>query len=154
MHDAPIWFHHLLTAGIISAGVRLAWVDLKKLEIELETLGLMLVMAFLQSWLFVDTFETVLRLFVGLAFWLILWFGNAHLPRLHKFGAGDPPLIGVITFLITPMVMQWALIATVLMLGTSAWYSMRRGKKMFKSIFPAAPPLLMAAMVLYLSQWA
>jgi hypothetical protein len=151
---APEWLYGVLTCGILIAGVRLAWVDLKKLEIELETLAVMLGLAVMQSWLFVDVFETAIRLFSGLTFWLTLALGNSRIPGLSKFGAGDPPLIGVIAFLVAPMILPWAMLSAVLMLSTSAFYSIKRGKKLFKSMFPAAPPLLVAGMIIYLIQWS
>lgn len=151
---APYWLHPALTVGILAASLRLTWVDLKKLEIELETLGAMMIMAFIQSWLFVDIFETSIRLFAGVTFWLVLAFGNARIPGLSKFGAGDPPLIGVIAFMVAPMILPWAVLAAFFMLATCAFYSVKRGKKLFKSMYPAAPPLLASGVILYLFQWA
>ena len=37
--------HSILILGILAAGVRLAWIDLKKLKIEMETLTIMAIMA-------------------------------------------------------------------------------------------------------------
>ncbi|HDZ51455.1 hypothetical protein LCGC14_0112770 [marine sediment metagenome] len=146
--------HDVLTAGIVLAAIRLIWVDYKRLEIELETLTLMAAIAVLQSALYVDVFETGIRLFAGAAFWGVLVFSSTRFAGLARFGAGDPPLIGVIAFLVAPYVLYWALIAAVMMLMTCAWYSIRRGKRLFKSMYPAAPPLLVSGMLVYLIAWA
>lgn len=145
--------YHALTLGVIASAMRLAWVDIRKLEIELETLIAMLVLGFLQSWMVVDIFETGIRVFSGLSFWLILSFGNSKVPGMGRFGAGDPPLIGVIAFLVAPMILPWAILAALFMLMTCAYYSAIRGKKLFWSMFPAAPPLLAAGVLVYLLQW-
>jgi hypothetical protein len=136
--------HDVLTLGIVLAALRLIWVDYRRLEIELETLAAMAGLALLQSVLFVDLFETGIRLFAGVAFWGILVFSSMRVAGLARFGAGDPPLIGVISFLIAPYVLHM----------TCAWYSMRRGKRLFKSMYPAAPPLLVSGMLVYLTAWA
>jgi|Cruoilmetagenom7_1024161.scaffolds.fasta_scaffold00390_29 hypothetical protein len=146
--------HDVLTLGIVLAALRLIWVDYRRLEIELETLAAMAGLALLQSVLFVDLFETGIRLFAGVAFWGILVFSSMRVAGLARFGAGDPPLIGVISFLIAPYVLHWAILAAVMMLMTCAWYSMRRGKRLFKSMYPAAPPLLVSGMLVYLTAWA
>ena len=146
--------HDVLTLGIVLAALRLIWVDYRRLEIELETLAAMAGLALLQSVLFVDLFETGIRLFAGVAFWGILVFSSMRVAGLARFGAGDPPLIGVIPFLIAPYVLHWAILAAVMMLMTCAWYSMRRGKRLFKSMYPAAPPLLVSGMLVYLTAWA
>jgi hypothetical protein len=151
---APDWLHVFLTVGIVLAALRLAWVDLVKLEIELETLVFMLVLAVVQAVLYVDIFEVFIRSFAGLAFWGILAFGNRRIPGLGRFGAGDPPLIGVIAFLVAPMIFPWALLAAAMLLATCAWYAYRRGKKPFKSMFPAGPALIASGIIFYLAQWA
>ena len=48
--------HTILTLGILAAGVRLAWIDLKKIKIEMETLTIMAIMELVQSSIYVDIF--------------------------------------------------------------------------------------------------
>jgi hypothetical protein len=151
---AGLGLHDVLTMGIVLSALRLIWVDYRRLEIELETLAAMAGLALLQSVLFVDLFETGIRLFSGFAFWGILVFSSMRVAGLARFGAGDPPLIGVIAFMIAPYVLHWAILAAVMMLMTCAWYSMRRGKRLFKSMYPAAPPLLVSGVLVYLTAWA
>lgn len=151
---AAAGLHDVLTAGIVLTAIRLIWVDYRRLEIELETLALMAGIAVLQSALYVDLFETGIRVFAGVAFWGVLVFSSARFAGLARFGAGDPPLIGVIAFLVAPHILYWALLAAVMMLLTCAWYSIRRGKRLFKSMYPAAPPLLASGLLVYLTAWA
>lgn len=139
-----------LTGGILISSARLAWVDLRRLEIELETLAVLALLAVAQSYLYDGLFDTCIRVFACFAFWGMLAFGGASFKALKKFGAGDPPLIGVIALLVAPQVLQWALLAAGLMLLTCWWYARRRGKRPFKSMFPAAPPLLAAGVIVYM----
>ncbi len=145
--------HDVLTAGIVLTAFRLIWIDFRRLEIELETLAVMAALAVLQSMLYVDGFETGIRVFSGLAFWGVLVISSTRVAGLARFGAGDPPLIGVIAFLVAPHVLYWAVLAAALMLMTCAWYSVRRGKRLFKSMYPAAPPLLVSGLLVYLLAW-
>lgn len=143
----------ILTMGISAAALRLIWVDFKKLEIELETLAVMTLLALLQSGLFVENFETFVRIFTGVAFWGLLVFCIKYVPGMARIGAGDPPLIGVIAFMVAPHVLHWAVLASICIMLTCGWYSIRRRKKLFKSMFPAAPPLLISALMIYLPAW-
>ncbi|MCE6958100.1 hypothetical protein LAZ40_03390 [Cereibacter sphaeroides] len=147
-HD---WADTLLACGIVAAALRLAWVDARRLEIELETLWIMAGLAVLQVLRTGDGFDLFIRTFSAIAFWACLVLGNRHLRGLARFGAGDPPLVGVIAFLVAPFLVFWAILAAILALGTCAWYSIRRGKRLFRSMYPAAPPLLAAGMAIYLA---
>lgn len=150
--SAPDWLQAILVIGIATSALRLVWVDLKKLEIEFETLAVLAGLALCQSLLWDGLALTCVRLFAGLAFWGCLVFASTRFAGLARYGAGDPPLIGVLGFLVAPLVLPWALLAAAFMLATCAWYSHRRGKKLFKSMYPAAPPLILSALCLYLPQ--
>ena len=139
-----------LTAAIALGALRLIWVDFRQFEIELETLAVLFVLALIQSLLFLPFIETSVKLFAGLAFWLTMMFLNTYASNLARFGAGDPHIIGVIAFIVAPMVLPWATLSAVLIAVTAAADSIRRGKRLFKSMFPAAPPMMGAAMVIYL----
>jgi hypothetical protein len=153
MDDIATNWNLILTLGISTAALRLIWIDLKKLEIEFETLAIMAVLAILQSCLFVENFETFIRLFSGITFFGILVFCIKYVPGMARIGAGDPPLIGVIAFMVAPYILHWAALAGVCIMLTCGWYSIRRGKKLFKSMFPAAPPLLVSAILVYVPAW-
>ena len=151
--EAFEWPSAILTLGVAAAAARLALIDFKRFEIELETLAAMFLLAFLQSCFFATPFETALRLFAGAAFWGILSFGNGRIPGLVKFGAGDPVLIGAVAFLAAPAVLPWAVLSCAFMLATCLWYSVARGKPLLRSMFPAAPPILAAGLWIHLAHW-
>ena len=145
--------HAGLTFGILLCALRLIWVDFKKLEIEFETLAVLAGVAALQAWLFEDPIETAVRAFAGVAFWGALVLASSRVMGLARYGAGDPPLIGVLAFLVAPHVLPWALLAAAFMMATCAWYAHRRGKAFMRSMYPAAPPLIAAALIVYLPIW-
>ncbi len=147
---ATDWLGALLTSGMVVASSRLFLIDLRKLEIELETLAALFALAFLHSCLFAALFDTILRLLSGVLFWAALSLGNGRIPGLAKFGAGGPALIGVVAFLVAPAILFWAVLSCAFMLATCAWYSILRGKRLFRSLFPAAPPSLAAALCVYM----
>lgn len=146
----PAWTDALLTFVIAVCALRLVWVDIRRLEIEFETLGVMAALALVQSCLSAGVVETCIRIFAGLAFYLTLVFASQRFGRLARYGAGDPPLIGVLGFLVAPMVLPWALLSGLFMFLTCGWYAHRRGKRPFRSMYPAAPPLILAALCIYL----
>ena len=138
-----------LIAGIAASCLRLFWVDVKKLEIEFETLFVLACLALAHSILYLDIALTGLKLFSGLAFYSIVVFFKNRVSGFGKIGAGDPPLIGVLAFLVAPHLLIFAVLASVFILATCKYYAWRRGKPGLKSMFPAAPPLLSAALPLY-----
>lgn len=148
------WLIAALTVGILASALRLAWVDATRLEIEFETLAGMSALAFLQGWLRDGLPDTAFRAIAGLAFWALLALGRARLPRLGRCGAGDPPLVGATAFLAAPAILSWAILSCAMMLITSAWRSIRRGRRMFAAGFPAAPPLLAAGSIIHLAELA
>lgn len=141
------WAYLLLHAGIALCAFRVIFIDIRQFEIEFETLGVLAVLALLFSVLHEDMFETGIRLFSGLSFWGICAAINIWGRELARYGAGDPPLIGVMAFMAAPWVVPWALLAGVLSLGFCAYYSHIRGKRLFQSMYPAAPPLVIAGLV-------
>ena len=143
------WQDLILSSGILLSGFQLIWVDLKKLEIEIKTLALMFVIVFIQRYIHVGMQETIIHLFAGIMFWLILTLSRNRIPRFGQFGTGDPLLIGVIAFMTSPMLLVWAILSSMFILAISGFYSIRRGKKLFRSIFPAAPPLVTAGLIIY-----
>ena len=150
----PDWLVSALTTGILASAIRLAWVDVTRLEIEFETLACMSALAFLQGWMRDGLPDTAIRFIAGLAFWALLALGRARIPMLGRCGAGDPPLVGATAFLAAPAILPWAILSCALMLAASAWRSIRRGRRMFAAGFPAAPPLLAAGTIVHLVQMA
>ena len=74
----------------------------------------------------------------------VTWLGQ-HL-RPGKIGMGDIPLMGFIGLVSGPDIAIFALVALVIFSAlTSAAYSIRRGKRMFRSMFPMALPGMLAA---------
>lgn len=141
-----------LTVGILSAALRLAWVDATRLEIEFETLAGMFALAFLHGWLRDGLPDTAIRALFGLLFWALLACGRTRIPRIARCGAGDPPLAGATAFLAAPAILPWAILSCALMLIASAWRSMRRGRRIFAAGLPAAPPMLTAGAIIHLAQ--
>jgi hypothetical protein len=140
----------LLALIIISCAMRLIWVDFRQFEIETPTLILLACMLLAEAALFHPLEDGMIRLLSAVAFYGAIRFVTGNLTRLSRIGAGDPPLIGVTVFMISPWLVSWALFAGLLILLTAAAYSRIRGKRFLKSMFPAAPPILGAAIPIYI----
>jgi len=130
---------------------RLIWVDFRRLEIETPTLMVLGTSLLLQSALLEDHLTLLIRTFAAGAFYATLIFLIRHVPGLGRVGAGDPPLIGLIAFMVFPFLIPWSIVAAALILITSAAYSRIRRKRFLRSMFPAAPPLLLSALPFYFS---
>ena len=140
----------LLSAAALACAARLIWVDLRRLEIETPTLLLLGAALFLQS-AHTEGIEGLLpRLLAAGGFYLALRLIIRHVRGMGRVGAGDPPLIGVISFMVFPLLVPWAMVAASLILLTAAAYARARRKRFLRSMFPAAPPLLLAALPFYL----
>ena len=87
-------------------------------------------------------------LFTGIIYGGMTWIAQQLRPG--KIGMGDIPLIGFISLVSGPHIMIPAfVILLILSTITSAAYSIRRGKRLFKSMFPMAlPGMLTAALAL------
>lgn len=142
--DTALTFVTLLCAG------RLIWVDFRQFEIEPPTLAVMAGTLLLQAGLTAPAAEVLIRLVSALAFYGAVVFLTRTVRGLSRVGAGDPPLIGVVAFMVFPFLVPWSLLAAVLILITAATYARIRGKRVMRSMFPAAPPLLGAAAPVYL----
>lgn len=142
--DTALTFVTLLCAG------RLIWVDFRQFEIETPTLLIMGATLLLQAWLTSPVAEVLIRLLSAIAFYGTLILLTRTVKGLSRIGAGDPPLIGVVAFMVFPFLVPWSLLAAVLILITAATYARIRGKRVLRSMFPAAPPLLGAAAPVYL----
>ena len=74
----------------------------------------------------------------------VTWLGQKFRPG--KIGMGDIPLMGFIGLVAGPDNTFLVLVALVVFSAlTSAAYSIRRGKRLFKSMFPMALPGMLAA---------
>jgi hypothetical protein len=143
-------FATLLPSVVLLCAARLVWVDYRRFEIETPTLSLLAGVLVTDSLLTSPVEETLIRIFSGAAFYGALLLITRTVPRLSRIGAGDPPLIGVTVLMISPWLVTWAVLAGFLILITCAAYSVARGKRFLKSMFPAAPPILGAAIPIYL----
>lgn len=146
------WLHPALIGIILLCSVRLAWVDMRSFEIETPTLILLAGAALSQALLHETGSDLVIRGFAAAAFYGSVLFLTRNVRGFSRIGAGDPPLIGVVAFMVFPLLLPWAILAGVLILVTAFLYSMARGKRFLRSMFPAAPPLLGAAVPVYLLQ--
>jgi len=140
----------LLALIIISCAMRLIWVDFRQFEIETPTLILLAGGLLAEAALYHPAEEGVIRTLSAVAFYGAIRFLTGNISRLSRVGAGDPPLIGVTVFMISPWLVSWALLAGLLILLTASAYSQIRGKRFLKSMFPAAPPILGAAIPIYI----
>lgn len=136
----------------LACGGRLIWVDLKRFEIETPTLLLLGASTLARAALRDPLGEVLLRLAAAFAFYGIVLFLTRTVRGLSRVGAGDPPLIGVTAFIVFPLLVPWALLAAGFSLVTAACYARARGKRFLRSMFPAAPPLLLAALPVSLIQ--
>lgn len=144
---SPDWAYPLLTGLVLVCAGRLIWVDMRRFEIETPTLLLMAAGVLTQSVLS-ETAETVLiRGFAALAFYGSVLLITRHVRGLSRVGAGDPPLIGVAALMVFPNLILWSVLACGLILLTAFSYARARGKPGLRSMFPAAPPLLTAAII-------
>jgi hypothetical protein len=141
---------YLISLIILICALRLIWVDFKRFEIETPTLWVMGGALLLEAALYHPLDEGAVRLFSAAAFYVAVRVLTGQVRRLSRVGAGDPPLIGVSVFMISPWLISWALLACFLILITAGAYSRIRGKRFLKSMFPAAPPILGAAIPIYL----
>lgn len=141
---------YLLSLIVLICALRLIWVDFRRFEIETPTLCVMGAGLLIEAALYHPVEEGVIRLLSALAFYGAVRILTGRVRRLSRVGAGDPPLIGVSVFMISPWLVSWALLACLLILITAGAYARIRGKRFFKSMFPAAPPLLGAAIPIYL----
>lgn len=144
------WVGAALTALILLCAGRLIWVDLRRFEIETPTLLLLGSALLAQSALSGTPLEVLIRLLAALAFYGAVILLTRNVRGLSRIGAGDPPLIGVIAFMVFPLLVPWALLSGLMILITAAAYSRIRRKRFLRSMFPAAPPLLAAAIPIYL----
>jgi hypothetical protein len=141
---------HLFSLIILICAIRLIWVDFRRFEIETPTLWVMGGVLLIEAGLYHPVEEGVIRILSAVAFYAAVRFLTGQVSRLSRIGAGDPPLIGVSVFMISPWLVSWALLACLLILITAGAYSRIRGKRFLKSMFPAAPPILGAAIPIYL----
>lgn len=139
-----------LTLITLLCAARLVWVDFRQFEIETPTLTIMAGALLLQAGLTAPAAEVLIRLISALAFYGAVIFLTRTVRGLSRIGAGDPPLIGVIAFMVFPLLVPWSLLAAALIGVTAASYARIRGKRFLRSMFPAAPPLLGAAAPVYL----
>jgi hypothetical protein len=140
----------LLTGVALACAARLIWVDFRRLEIETPTLLVLGSALLIQSAVIEGAEGALPRLLAAGGFYLALRLIIRHVRGLGRIGAGDPPLIAVISFMVFPLLVPWAIVAAGSILMTAAAYARARRKRFLRSMFPAAPPLLLAALPFYL----
>lgn len=151
MGDATGPFTFLLPLIVLTCATRLIWVDFRRFEIETPTLILMGAALLTEAALLSSREELLIRTLSAVAFYAVLMLITRSVPGLSRVGAGDPPLIGVTVLMISPWLVTWALLSATLILITAAAYSVARGKRLLRSMFPAAPPVLGAGVLIYLA---
>ncbi len=148
----PVLVVEAVAGAVVAAGaVRVAWVDCRRREIELETLTAVVVAAAAALWL--EGGAARIGLSAGCAAALVAPLALAVRGGvIRRPGAGDWPLMAACGFLAAGQLLVFAAVLACAGLGAAVVSSRRRRRALLRSRFPLAPPALLAAVAAFFAR--
>ena len=133
---------------LAAAAGRVAWVDCRRLQIEYESLAVLVGAVLALTWA-EGGFGAVVRALGIAALELAVLAVMVRVGIIRRPGAGDWPLLAVCLVMAADALVVFVAVLAVGGLAVAGIYSWRRRRPLFRSRFPLAPPALLAAVTAF-----